>query len=393
MAILSNPIGSITLFLFLYAVGRIIAKKTKGICVEALFLSLIYAAGFISGVIPNDSLEVTGIPALMNAFGTMLLVTNLGTMIELSRFLREWKTVAICFGGLAVLAVLFCTLGILFFGREYALTAIAPVSGGIVAAGMISAAAEAAGKMDFGAFASLLCSLQTFVGVPASAYLMSRYCDKIVQKKAYSGPEVDSARKIDLRLIKHMPAVLNEESMMVARLLMVTLLGYFISVWTKGALPAAVVVLVLGIIGTETGFLERQTLAKAGYMNFLIMGLILILPYGFRTLTADAFGDMILPILFFLVIGAAGLMIGGFFVGKILRLDGKLSAAVALSAMFGYPLTQIIVDNVVNSYNIPQEEKEKLSGMVMPQMIIAGFTTVTIASVAIAGFLAPVIFR
>ena len=67
----------------------------------------------------------------------------------------------------------------------------------------------------------------------------------------------------------------------------------------------------------------------------------------------------------------------------------RLAASVSLSAMFGFPMTQIIVDNVVDSYTeLSDENREKA----MPQMIIAGFTTVTITSVAIAGFIAPLIF-
>ena len=387
----SNPVFSIALFMFLYAVGKMIAKKTSGIIVEALFLSVVYAAGFIFGIIPSNSLELTGIPAMMSAFGTMLLVTNLGTMIELARFIREWKTVVVCFGGLLVMSVLFCTVGIMFYGREYSLTAIAPVAGGIVATGIISAAAEEAGQLDFAAFASLICSLQTFVGVPASAYLMHKYCDSVVKSGDYSD-HLTKESHFSIKFIK-MPAALNEGSMMVFRLLLVTLLGQVISTASGGTLPAAVVVLVLGIIGTEIGFLEPQTLTRAGYMSFLLMGLILTLPHGFRTLTAESFGAMIVPLVFFLILGAIGLIIGGAIIGKILKVDMRLAASVSLSAMFGFPLTQIIVDNVVDSYDLDDETREKLREKVMPQMIIAGFTTVTVTSVALAGFVAPLIFK
>ncbi len=387
----SNPVFSIALFMFLYAVGKMIAKKTDGIIAEALFLSLAYAAGFIFGIIPSNSLELTGIPAMMNAFGTMLLVTNLGTMIELARFIREWKTVVVCFAGLAVMTLFFCTIGIMVFGREYALSAVAPVAGGIVAAGMISSAAEAAGQLDYAAFASLLCSLQSFVGVPLSAYLMHKYCDSIVKSGDFSDHYV-SKINFNIKFI-NMPSALNESSMMVFRLLLITLLGQFISNLSGGFLPAAVLVLFLGIIGTETGFLERQTLTRAGFMSFLLMGLILTLPHGFRTLTAESFGALLLPIVFFLVLGAIGLMIGGAIIGKILKVDMRLAASVSLSAMFGFPMTQIIVDNVVDSYTeLSDENREKLREKAMPQMIIAGFTTVTITSVAIAGFIAPLIF-
>ena len=85
----TNPILSIAIYFLLYGIGSIISRKTKGIVIEALFLSIIYAIGFTTGLFPQDALNGTGIPAMMNAFGLMLIVTNLGTSIELKRFVRS----------------------------------------------------------------------------------------------------------------------------------------------------------------------------------------------------------------------------------------------------------------------------------------------------------------
>lgn len=82
----SDPLISITLYLGLYAVGTVIADKTKGLICEALFLCLVYAIGFATGIIPRDSLVSTGIPGVLSAFGVMMIIGNLGIMIELRRF-------------------------------------------------------------------------------------------------------------------------------------------------------------------------------------------------------------------------------------------------------------------------------------------------------------------
>ena len=388
---MSSAAVAFTLFMFLYAAGRFFAGKTKGIIAEALFLCLVYAIGFITGIIPRDSLTNTGLPAMMSAFGTMLLVTNLGTMIELKRFIKEWKTVVVCLGGLAVMTLLFCTVGVMIYGREHALSAVSPVAGGIVAASLVNEAAQAAGKADLGAFASLLCSLQTFVGVPVSALLMKSYTNRVVAEKSYTRAE-EAENAFSIKIFTNLPAIFMDKPIMVARLGLMLIAGILISKATGGMVPAAVAVLVTGIIGTEIGFLEKQTLSKAGYMDFLIMGLILTLINGFNNLTIESLTGMIVPIIFFLILGALGLALGGAIIGLILRVNWKVAASVALSAMFGYPMTEIIINNIVNSYSIPDEEKELLRNMVMPQMIIAGFTTVTVASVALAGFIVPYIF-
>ena len=118
----------------------------------------------------------------------------------------------------------------------------------------------------------------------------------------------------------------------------------------------------------------------------------MLLPLDFSSLTIESLGNMVLPMVFMIVLGAIGLIIGGAIVGFFLKIDWKLSAALALSAFLGYPLTESIVRTVVRSFKLPQEEEGKLLSMVLPQMIIAGFTTVTVVSVLMAGVIAPMIF-
>ncbi|MGM9671387.1 MAG: hypothetical protein ACI3XD_07420 [Oscillospiraceae bacterium] len=391
-----NLLFNITLFVLLYGIGNVISKKTKGIIPEALFLSVVYLIGFLTGLFPEDTLTSTGVPAMISAFGLMLMVTNLGTMIELRRFIQEWRTVLICLGALLVMSILFCTVGIAVFGREYALCALPPVSGGIMATSLVVSAAEAAGMTDYAAFASLLNSLQVLIAVPVSSFLLHKYCDGLYASKSYltlsENAAVAEQKGSKFRIIKHFPDAWNNGPMMVARLLLVTLLGSWLSTITNGTLPAAVNVLVLGVIFTELGFLEPQTLSKAGWMEFLLMGLVMLMPHGFRNLTLESFGSMLLPVVFFLLLGAASLILGGLLMGRILKVDWRLSAAYSLAAMFGYPLTEIVSRSVVGSYDLPADEEEKMLGAVMPQMIVAGFTAVTVASVVLAGFIAPRIF-
>lgn len=382
-----DPVLSITLYFSLYAVGKAVSKKTKGVFVEALLLSLVYIVGFLSGVFPADCLNNTQVPALMSSFGLLLMVTNLGTMIELKRFLKEWRTLLVCLGGLAVMAVLFVTVGQVVFGRWYALSALPPVAGGIVANAMVSNAAEAAGHPEVGAFAALVCSLQTFFSVPVASYLLRKHCEGVVKTKQYSEEDVSTKEK-------EIPAFLSGviPCIEVAKLCLVMWVGMKISAFSNGVLPSAVVVMILAIVCTEVHFLDRNTLQKAGFMPLMLCFLVMILPNSFRTLTLASFGAMLLPAVCFLVLGVVGLVLGGALVGKVLNVDWKLASSVSLAAMFGYPLTEIIVHDVCEGFNLEKEEEEKLVNTVLPQMIIAGFATVTVASVIIAGVVAPLIF-
>ena len=386
----SDPLISITLYMGLYGIGTIISNKTRGVIGEALFLCAVYAIGFASGIIPRDSLISTGIPSVLGAFGVMMIVTNLGTMIELRRFIREWRTVVVCCVSLAVMTALCWIVGMMVYDKYYALSSIPPLAGGVVAQQLVSAAANEAGMPEYGAFSALVCSFQTFIGIPVVAFLLRKHCDGLVAKKAYITDDAKDSKFPNLRIFKPFPEAWNDSSIIVTKLLLVTLLGSYIASVTK--IPGAVVVLVLGIIFTEIGFLDRQALTKAGFMNFLFIGLIMLLPLDFSGLTMESLGGMVGPMVFFILLGTVGLVLGGALISVVLKVDWKLAAAIALSAFLGYPLTEAVVRTVVRSFKLPEEEEGKLMGMVLPQMIIAGFTTVTVASVLMGGVIAPMIF-
>lgn len=68
------------------------------------------------------------------------------------------------------------------------------------------------------------------------------------------------------------------------------------------------------------------------------------------------------------------------------------SAAVGVTCMLAYPATQIITTEGVDSFEWEGDERQKAMDYILPKMIIGGFVTVTIASVAFASIIGPIIF-
>ena len=69
-----------------------------------------------------------------------------------------------------------------------------------------------------------------------------------------------------------------------------------------------------------------------------------------------------------------------------------MSIAIGCTALIGYPLTQILTEEVLSVLDIDEETKQKLNNALLPKMLVGGFTTVTIASVVFAGIVVPMIF-
>ena len=63
-----------------------------------------------------------------------------------------------------------------------------------------------------------------------------------------------------------------------------------------------------------------------------------------------------------------------------------MAFACTLTALYGFPADYILTHEAIKSVCETNEEKEYVIEDMLPKMLVAGFTTVTIASVIIAGF-------
>lgn len=68
-----------------------------------------------------------------------------------------------------------------------------------------------------------------------------------------------------------------------------------------------------------------------------------------------------------------------------------MSIGIGISALFGFPGTVIVPNEVANSVGETEEESQAILEYIQPKMLVAGFITVSIASVVLAGILAPIL--
>ena len=62
-----------------------------------------------------------------------------------------------------------------------------------------------------------------------------------------------------------------------------------------------------------------------------------------------------------------------------------MAFACSLTALYGFPADYVITNEVVNTLTDDEKERAALSAHMMPSMLVAGFVTVTMVSVVIAG--------
>ena len=58
---------------------------------------------------------------------------------------------------------------------------------------------------------------------------------------------------------------------------------------------------------------------------------------------------------------------------------------------FGFPGTFVVSNEVASAVARNEEEKELILSQILPKMLVAGFVTVSIGSVVLAGIMAPML--
>ena len=398
-----TPLFSLTVFLIVFAVGDVVSYKTKGLISGIIIAAIVYIAGYWTGIIPTDSIASTGMPTMLTAFMIPLLLVNLGTSISISQLLSEWKTVAIALIGLVGLALISFTVSSMLFTREYALSASSPIAGGTIAAIITNEAAVAAGKPEYGAFAMLVVSFQMFIGMPVSSFMLKKESEYLLNNKHLLaiGPsdvmiDTEKKKKFSIHLMGDGPVQYQTTAIITMRVAIIAVIAYLISNLTiPGSNPTNyylnpnVAYLLFGIVFGEVGFLVKNGLQKAGLYGFTMLCLYSLTPNSFTSVTPEALLDMVIPLVGILVFGVA---IFSIIAGKFLGYSVYMSIAIGMCALMGYPGTQIVTDDVVNALSASSEEKAAVSNVLLPRMLVGGFTTVSIASVIFAGIITPLIF-
>ena len=390
----SNAFFTFMVFVIVYGVCEMLSNLTKGVVSGMVFGAFVFIGLYWSGIMPADAINSTSLPAVLSSVIIPLLVTNLGTLISLEDMLKEWKTVVVALFSFVGLALFAYTIGIMLFGREYSLVGACPISGGTIAALIAKEAADAAGKPELGAYSMLLCSLQSLISMPVAGIMLRREALRILRSE--NGIETlhqTKGIKFNIKVIPDTPEKLQSVWVVIGKLSIVAVLAGCFSGLTNDTVNVNISYLVFGILFCELGFLEKNALTKAGCYGFATITLFTLGPASYGSLTPDNLLAMAWPIFGMLIFGAISLGIFAAIAGKVLGYSMPLSFAIGTCAMMGYPGTQIVTDDVCRALECTEEERAAIKSYILPKMLVGGFTTVTVASVAFAGIVAPTIFK
>ena len=383
------PVYALTILIVVFAVGEIIGEKTKAMVSTVLAIALILMVLFWTGLVPMDIFDLAAVPPIAIVL-IPLLLSGIGTMIDLEQFKQQWKTVITALVGMSTGVGLILIVGPLLMEQMMVLAGAPIFAGTQVATLMMTAAFNDLNMPEFATFAVVVFVTQNLVGIPISSFLLRIEAKRFLKnpeniQKYASVPEEENTKKQKRRPLQ-LPANFNKPSFIFAKLAIVASVAFFLAQLTRGHVHFFVMALLMGILFKELGFLEKHVMAKTEAFGWIIFATTIFIFTNLAQTTPAVIMSMIGPLLLVLGIGVIGVSIAGIIMGKIFGISPFLAIPIGLTCTYGFPATYLVPKEIGKAIGKTPQEEEAIVNYIMPNMIIAGFASVTIVSVFIAGF-------
>lgn len=383
------------LLMLIFAISDIISTATKAVIPSMFAISVFCVILFWGGFAPTNILELAGINATLVYVVYYLQLPHMGSLMSVREMLVQWKTIVVCLAGLLGMCVVTMTAGSLIFGKMAAIVGTPPLSGGIVAYMIVSEQAIAMGRQDMATLALAVLVLQSFVGYPLTSFLLKKEASHLV-KQFRAGETKQQEASVEEKkktFFPQLPQKYVTDNVVLFKVAVAGLIGILITSAVNEFVSRYVILLIVGVILAEIGFLDRKPLIKSevfGFTSVVIVGYVVV--SGIAAATPETVLSMLIPAIGIILVGCVGLCIGAAVAGKMVGFRKEMAMSVALTALYGYPGNFILSQESVKAVAETPEESQYLTSKIEPQMIVGGFTTVTIASVFVASIFVKLFF-
>ena len=371
-----------------YIIGEVFSALTKAWIPAVFITAVLFLLGYWT-IIPHDVVSDAYL-SFGGTLGIYFCIVHVGTLLSIKQLLAQWKTIVVCLTGLAGMCVFCYFVCPLFMDKVLMIVGLPPLTGGIVATTMMKEAALAKGMELAAVFAITMYCIQGFAGYPLTSIFLQIEGKRLL--KGYRSGEMQAMNKgvaeeqwtkASKKLIPPVPEKFNSPVVILGKVAFVAWLSMILGSMT--GINGAVIALILSVVFSAIGFLDADALSKANSYGILSFALTMYIFDGLKDCTPEMLTTIVVPLIVLVVIGVAGLALTTFIFAKILKLSVPLSFATCLTALFGFPFNVIITESTCNALTEKNDEREFLKDNMLPSMIVGGFTTVTIASVFIAG--------
>ncbi|WP_353625876.1 hypothetical protein [Bacillus sp. JCM 19041] len=342
-----------------------------------------------TGILPESYIAASTFVAVGGVLVPVLIV-HLGTMIPFKTMMQQYQAVIITLIGLAFSVTAVIVLVTLLFNYETAVAGAGPITGGIIAYIITAEGLREAGLTAIVAVPVTVFTIQNFFGMPLTSIFLSRYAKKICADET-AAALADTTNNKEVKSESSQKPLLLPKAFMQSHFILLFLLfaGGAIAVFLDGltGVNASLWALAIGVTGAALRIYPERSMDKANSSGITMIALIFVVMNSLIGVTWDQIVASLLPVMVIMVVGIAGLMIGAIIGAKVFKWDLNKSIPVVLTALYGFPGDYLIVEEISRSVGQTEAEQKRIKDELLAPMLIGGFTSVTVGSVAIASIL------
>lgn len=376
---------SLTILLVIYAVSELISRKTNGIIDTVLTISILALVGFWTGILPKNLFTNSGVEAFgMAVVGLML--TSLGTTINLAELKRQWKVVLIAILGAIGSCILIVLVALLVNRKNFGIVGAPIFAGGNAATLVLLNALRAKNMQLLSTYAIAVLTFQNLIGIPVATYALRKEARRYLGSGEVELAEKAQTQETPKRRPLQLPEIFDTPIINLAKLGLVASLSYGVSLLIHGTINYLVLCFVFGIIFYQLGFLSDSIMDKTSSSGMITFLVTIVILGSLANTTPRTVMAVLVPLLVCLVVGTVGVLVTAIVSAKFFNVSREMAVALGMTCTFGFPTTMILSQEVASSTGQNIEEQTALENYLLPKMLTAGLVTVTLVSVFFAGF-------
>lgn len=392
---LEHPVVFGMIIFGIFALGEFISIKTKARVPMLFSVMIIYLILLWTKVIPTDIVDRANITAFATILPAILIV-HMGTLIPFKQLKEQYKAVFIALSGIVVASILIFAICVPILGYAESVSGIGPLTGGTVAFIITSEKLTALGLTPLITIPALVLAVQGFVGMPLANFFLRKRGEAVVKAYRENGEAEVAASSTAFAVENNVSTETKEEERRVwipkkyqtsVILIFQVFLGASLAVWLESVtgISYSLWALIVGVVGSVSGFYVGSIMERANSFGILMALLMVYILTSMNGITPSMFTTYLPHVLLLMVVGVIGILIGGFVTSKLFKWDPNKGMPVAITALIGFPGDYILCEEVSRSIGKNEKEQKAIFNEIVTPMLIGGFTTVTVASVVIAG--------
>ncbi|CAM4268530.1 hypothetical protein [Weissella hellenica] len=379
-------LGAFLIVMVFMFIGEWVSSLTKAYVPSIFISAVLFTIGFWT-ILPKDIVAKTSFGSEFVGVCIPILLVHLGTMMNIRQLLNQWRAVTIALSGTLGTIILTLTVGTLLFDWHTVIAAIPPLTGGLVSALLMTDGLKAAGLSSLVALPVSMFIMHSMIGYPLTSVMLKKEGRRLLREHR-DNPQAVVVEKESVetepKALFKLPAKYNTSAFMLAKVGVVGLLSIWVAGLMNGAINANVIALILGVIGHQIGFLEKEVLNKTKVFNWLMYGLMAYVLSQLSVTTPDMLGTILIQIVVLIILGIFGMFIASWSLSKPMKMSKEMAFTSSLTALFGFPADYVLTNEVIGHLTTDENERAYLTGHMMPKMLVGGFATVSVASVIIA---------